>query len=75
MTLSVILSAELTKNALLHTVFWRFFPLGRSQPHPLNVWVACVIRSILLSHWELKVGVALHFGNPPSWSSANEKGI
>jgi len=29
----------------------------------------------VVSHWKLKIGAALHFGNPPPWSSATEKGI
>jgi len=27
-----------------------------------------------VSHWELKVDVALHFGNQSPWSSAKRKG-
>jgi len=36
------------------------------------VWV---IRFCAVSYGELKVGVALHFGNQSLWSNANEKGI
>jgi len=37
--------------------------------------IGWVIRFCAVSYWELKVGVALHFGNQSPWSSANEKGI
>jgi len=36
--------------------------------------IAWVIRFCAVNHWELKVGVALHFGNQYPWSSANRKG-
>jgi len=37
--------------------------------------IAWVIQLCAVLYWELKVGVALHFGNQSSWSNANENGI
>jgi len=37
--------------------------------------IAWVIQFCVVSYWELKVGVALYFGNQSPWSSTNEKGI